>query len=109
MRDPGAAHLHGHPLRRVRVRLCYAGHEESVVGIFLGDFENEYSGFSATYGFALKDWSYEQEGKSPLVNHTALFIKWESVFVIEELREPNFLMKVIKGGGNTEKRSPEAL
>lgn len=83
---------------RVRVRLCYAGHQESVVGI--ADEINPYfSGFHAERGFALRHWHYEYEGVKK-IHDTDLFIPWESVFVIEVLRdlEPKPKEITVKGG-----------
>lgn len=73
---------------KVRVRLCFSNHQETVIGDLLG-FENTFSGFSATQGFALVNWCYEHGQPDYCVANVThdkpLFIKWDSVFVIETL------------------------
>ncbi len=88
-------------LQRVRVRLCYSGHEESVVGSVV-DFQNHFTGFDATQGLVIRDWNYEYGDAR--THHTDLFIKWESVFVIEEIEvvngKFNKMINMLKAGGN---------
>jgi hypothetical protein len=84
---------------KVRIRLCFSGHEETVVGTMVG-FDNYFSGFSATQGFGLQDWFYENGQPpwcKPLEKHnTMLFIKWESVFVIEALEKKIKMKELVR-------------
>lgn len=71
----------------VRVRACYGGQLESILGTLKG-FENSQSGYGFTQGFELWDWHYEDGPRAGAQGHH-LFIFWQSVFVIEEIDKLN--------------------